>query len=59
MHKLKVRVVVTAVVVFTVAATGAGWKWCGAGHGAKHGANQPYGVAGWTWDAPADSPDGV
>jgi hypothetical protein len=57
MYKLKGRIVVAAVVVFAVAATGAGWKWCGAGH-SKHGANQPYRVAGWTWDAPADSPDG-
>ena len=59
MLKLKLKVVVAAVVVFAVAASGAGWKWAsGSSHrGSKHGATQPYRVAGWTWDESTLGPD--
>jgi hypothetical protein len=56
MSKRTLKVVVGMVVVFAVAATGAGWKWCGS-HDGKHGATQPYRVAGWTWDGASMGPD--
>jgi hypothetical protein len=59
MLKLKLKVVVAAVAVFTIAASGAGWKWASESshRGSKHGATQPYRVAGWTWDESAPDSD--